>query len=542
MIGNRAECVFAVALLAMSGCVLEDGSAEAPELSVHEDQITAFGVTASGGFLIVDSGAGLVYRVRQSSGDITSIVWNGVELADTARASHIASGLGTATVTSSVSPSGTTALITIATSTLTHYLSTRRNENAIYMATHITAEPAVGELRWITRLNPSRFNSVPVNADIRNGAAIESTDVFNVGGQTRSKYYGNQLAKDLSIRGVTGNGVGLFMVYGNRESASGGPFFRDIQNQTGGTAEVYNYMNSGHNQTEPFRTGVLHGPYALVFTTGGTPAIPDMSWMGGLNLLGWVSSRGVVSGRVAGVASGQAALVGFRNATAQYWATPDGAGNFTSPAMKPGTYTQTLYQGELEVATRSVTVNAGGTSTGQDITSTRANPATIWRIGAWDGRPLEFRNGGNVTLMHPSDARNGGWGPVTFNVGSAASTFPAAQWAGVNNPTTIRFNLTAAQVRAHAVRIGITAAIAGGRPNITVNSFNSANQPPSSQPSSRSLTIGTYRGNNALYTFNVPATAFVAGTNTLVINVISGSSGSGFLSPGYSYDAVELVD
>jgi rhamnogalacturonan endolyase len=267
-----------------------------------------------------------------------------------------------------------------------------------------------------------------------------------------------------------------------------------------------------------------------------------MSWMSGLGLAGWVSSRGTVSGRVAGVTSGLPALVGFRNATAQYWATPSSAGDFVTPAMKPGTYTQTLFQGELEVATRTVTVTANATLTGQNITSTRANPATIWKIGEWDGTPLEFRNGGNLSLMHPSDTRNGGWGPVAFTAGSAATGFPAAQWKNVNDPTTIRFNLTAAQVRAHVVRIGITAAIAGGRPSITVNSFNSAGPAPSSQPSSRSLTIGTYRGNNTLFTFNVPATAFVAGANTLVIHVISGSSGTGFLNPGYSYDAVELDD
>jgi rhamnogalacturonan endolyase len=267
-----------------------------------------------------------------------------------------------------------------------------------------------------------------------------------------------------------------------------------------------------------------------------------MSWMSGLGLTGWVSSRGTVSGRVAGVASGIAPLVGFRNATAQYWSRPDGGGNFVSPPMKPGTYTQSLFQGELEVATRTVTVSANAALTGQDITSTRANPATIWRIGQWDGTPLELKNGASISQMHPSDARDGSWGPVTFTVGSAASTFPAAQWTAVNNPTTIRFTLAANQIAAHTVRIGLTAAIAGGRPAITVNSFNSANPSPSSQPSSRSITIGTYRGNNTLFSFNVPASAFVAGTNTLVIRVISGSSGSGFLSPGFSYDAVELAN
>jgi rhamnogalacturonan endolyase len=199
-----------------------------------------------------------------------------------------------------------------------------------------------------------------------------------------------------------------------------------------------------------------------------------------------------------------------------------------------------LYQGELEVATRSVAVTANTTLSGQNITSTWPNPTAIWRIGQWDGTPLEFRNGTDLGIMHPSDTRNASWGPVTFTVGSPASAFPAAQWVAVNNPTTVHFNLAANQVAAHTVRIGITAATAGGRPAITVNSFSSPNPIPSNQPSSRSLTIGTYRGNNALYTFDVPAGAFVAGANTLAIRVISGSSGTGFLSPGYSYDAVEL--
>lgn len=50
-------------------------------------------------------------------------------------------------------------------------------------------------------------------------------------------------------------------------SSSGGPFFRDIDNQNGDTDnEIYFYMNSGHTQTEAYRQG-LHGPYALTFTT-----------------------------------------------------------------------------------------------------------------------------------------------------------------------------------------------------------------------------------------------------------------------------------
>src|SRR5882672_5617143 len=326
------------ALLAVGGCALEIDGPPDPPASAGELQAAPFSVTVGGGFLTVNNESGLVYKVRQTSGDITSIQWNGRELNDQAKGSHLSSGLGSATVSFSLSPSGTTSLITIATSTLTHYLATRRADNTIYMATFAAAEPSVGELRWITRLQSGVFSSVPVNSDIRNGSAIESTDVFSVNGQSRSKYYGNQRAQDLAIRGVTGSGVGVFMAYGKRESSSGGPFFHDIQNQTGTDAEVYNYMNSGHNQTEAFRVNVLHGPYALMFTTGSTPAVPDFSWMNGLNLTGWVSGRGTVHGTVSGLDSGTTGMVGFANSTAQYWTTVS-SGAYTCSNMKPGTYT-----------------------------------------------------------------------------------------------------------------------------------------------------------------------------------------------------------
>lgn len=116
-----------------------------------------------------------------------------------------------------------------------------------------------------------------------NSGMIESKDVFGLpNGETRSKYFGNQRAIDLTLRGATGAGIGVFMVYGNRESSSGGPFYNDIQFQS---TEIYNYMNSGHNQTEANRMG-FHGPYALMFTSGAAPALPDMRWMGGPSAAG----------------------------------------------------------------------------------------------------------------------------------------------------------------------------------------------------------------------------------------------------------------
>ncbi|MFT3782088.1 MAG: rhamnogalacturonan lyase B N-terminal domain-containing protein [Nibricoccus sp.] len=523
----------------------------------------AFGLTDNSTTYGVDTGAGLVFQVNKASGDITSIVYNGVEYrSTTGRFSQIASGLGSSgTTVTADTDSASFVKITIQTSPtngvvsgLTQYLAVRNGENTIYMATYTTAEPGVGELRWITRLNYALIPNGPAPSDLNgNTGAIESSDVFGMAdGTTRSKYFGDNVthgkdrAMDLTYMGATGPGIGCWMVYGNRESSSGGPFFRDIQNQAGTDQEIYNYMNSGHNQTEPTRVdNVLHGPYALVFTNGAPPTLPmDFSWMGSLGLTGWVpaSGRGSVSGTASGIPTGFQGVVGFANATAQYWAIIDSSGNYTCPSMKPGTYEATLYKGELEVATDMVTITAGANTT-LNLTSAETVPSTIFRIGEWDGTPAGLLNGDKIVQMHPSDVRLSPWGPKTFTIGvDHPSTFPAIQFRGANSPTTIKFNLAPNQLVDLTLRIGITCAYNSGRPQITVNSFTSAAPAASSQPSSRSFTIGTYRGNNALYTYTIPASALVVGTNTLSINPISGSSDLGsWLSASWVYDAVELA-
>lgn len=522
----------------------------------------AFGLTDNATTYGVDTGAGLNFLVNKSNGDITSIVFNGVEYrSTTGRFSHIASGLGSATTVSADTDGSSFVKITLQTSptngvvsSLTHYLVVRNGENTIYMATHTTAQPGVGELRWITRLNSALIPNGPVPSELRGTiGAIESSDVFgNADGTTRSKYYGDSVSRgkdramDMTYCGATGPGIGCWMVYGSRESSSGGPFFRDIQNQGGTDQEIYNYMNSGHNQTEPNRVdNVLHGPYALVFTTGATPTLPmDFSWTESLGLTGWVpaSGRGTVSGTATGIPAGFQGVVGFANATAQYWAVIDAAGNYTCSGMKPGTYEATLYKGELEVAVDTATVTAGATTT-LNLVSTEPTPSVIFRIGEWDGTPAGLLNGDKITEMHPQDVRNSPWGPVSYTVGvNAPSSFPAIQFRGANSPSTITFNLAPNQITDLTLRIGITCAYNGGRPQISVNSFTSAAPGASSQPSSRSFTIGTYRGNNALYTYTIPASALVVGTNTLRINPISGTSDLGtWLSAGWVYDSIELA-
>ncbi|SDL01609.1 rhamnogalacturonan endolyase [Paenibacillus sp. OK060] len=505
-------------------------------------------VTDNGSRIEVNTGAGLVYTVNKTNGDIISAKMNGTELNGSSKGSHISSGLGSANVTWNTSPSGSTLLITVSTSTLTHYYASRGGENIIYMATYVTAEPSVGELRYIFRGNGSVLTGVPANSNNRNNTgAIESEDVFGyANGQSTSKYYGNDQAKDLTIRGVTGNGVGVFMAYGDREKSSGGPFFRDIQFQSGGDTEVYNYMNSGHAQTENWRMG-LHGPYALIFTTGATPSVPDFNWMSSLNLTGWVSSRGnVVLNGLSGMDTGYAYTVGFANSNAQYWVNASSSGAAAKYSMIPGTYTMTVYKGELAVYTESVNVTGGSTTTlnTRMINNDPSKASSIWRIGNWDGTPSEFLNGQTIPIRHPSDSRNPSWGPVSYATGSATNKFPAIQFRGQNSPTTVTFSLNSSQAASsHVLNIGITAAYNNGRPSVTINGQTLTNPAASSQPNSRSFTIGTYRGNNTTFSWNIPASYFVNGSNTVTITPISGSSDLGnWLSAGWVYDCVELLN
>ena len=81
----------------------------------------------------------------------------------------IASGLGTPTTVTPETDGSTYVKITLQTdptnavvANLTDYLIVRNGENTIYMATYPTAEPAVGELRWITRLNSALIPNCPI--------------------------------------------------------------------------------------------------------------------------------------------------------------------------------------------------------------------------------------------------------------------------------------------------------------------------------------------------------------------------------------------
>ncbi|KAJ7347509.1 polysaccharide lyase family 4 protein, partial [Mycena albidolilacea] len=513
--------------------------------------VSGFGLTASGTLWTVTTDGGLVFTVQSTNGDITSLLYNGIQAQDPTKSSQLSSGLGTASCSWVQTGTGCRPSTT---STLTQYYVAQRGVAAIHMATYTTAEPTVGELRYIARLLHTAVpNGIPQSNTV-GGTAIEASDVYLVSGQTRSKFYsGVQFIND-QVHGVTGSGIGVYMIIPGvgYESSSGGPFFKDINNQGSVQQELYFCTcrsNSGHTQTEANRMG-LHGPYALWFTTGAAPSgTVDTSFWGTLGAVSGLvlpAARGFVEGKAIGVPAAYAAdtVVGWSNSVAQYWARANAAtGDFFSPAMKPGTYTMTVYKGELAVGSQVVLVNAG-TTISSNIHDTSVDDTTtyIWQIGEFDGMPTGFLNADMIQTMHPSDSRMHIWGPVTFTVGQQAiGFFPMAIFQGIG-PVTIRFALQPGQGGARTLKIATTLAFAGGRPVVSVNTWNSSIPAAPSQPDSRGVTRGVYRGNNIEYTYAIPTGILFTGStiNVITISVASGSSGDTFLSPNIVFDALAL--
>ncbi|MFF7534030.1 rhamnogalacturonan lyase B N-terminal domain-containing protein [Streptomyces bobili] len=516
----------------------------------------AFGYSDDGKNYVVDTGASLVFKVSKTTGDLTSLAYKGKEYEGYGgRHSHVESGLGASTVT--VKRSGQTVLIKAVHGAITQWYAARSGQNNVYLWTD-KADASFTATRFLVRLKPGMFpNEGPDSWIEASDKVIEAGDVWRrADGTTHSKHYSGKRVIDYDHIGLTTGSVGLWIVRSNHEKASGGPFYRSLlrhSNDLG--AGLYEILHYNQAQTEPQRFG-LQGPYVLSFTDGGAPSAAlshdrlDTSWVDGLGITGWVGAAG--RGRVAGVGlKGMDAkypyTVGFANADAQYWAkAAAGTGAFSCKGMLPGTYTLTVFKGELAVHTRSVKVTAGGATAlnSISITGDPSTARTLWRLGDWDGTPGEFKNAELMTYAHPSDARAAKWtGNVTLGGGDEAASFPAYMWKEVNDGVQVFFRLTKEQAAAaHTLRVGVTDAFAGGRPRVTVNDWVSPVPAAPSQPSTRSLTTGSYRGNNHVFTFNVPATAWRTDQdNVLKLNIVSGSSGTAFLSPGTSFDCVDLL-
>ncbi len=493
-----------------------------------------------------DTGTGLAFTINGDNGNVTSLKHNGTELAAAGfAAGQFQSGWSSAAVTGKTFNNGSSILVSVANTSIgvTQYYFARKNDNTLYMATNITKALNPGEARFIARLKPSLLTTSPAGAKTGGfGTTVEGSDVFaNAAGRTASKFYSSQRLITQQPFGASGTGHGAFILPAYTDMTSGGPFFRDIEvNDTGGAVNITHYMFSGHQQTEALRLG-LHGPYALALTDGSAPTARSMDFLASF-IPGMLSDaqRGGVSGTATGSWNGLRATVALAGPTGQYWGQVK-AGKFVIGHIKPGTYTATLYAGELAVGTRSVTVPAGAT-TALAISGSVPAAGTLFQLGTFDGTPAGFLNADRIETMHPSDARMSPWKANSYSVANGAAKFPMAAFKAVNSPMALGFTLASVPANGVKLRIATTSTFAGGRPAVSIGNYSS---PASASPTpvnlnSRNVTRGTWRGLNTTYTYTIPASALKTGANTLSVSVVSGSSGATFLSPNFIFDALAL--
>lgn len=184
-----------------------------------------------------DSANALIVVFSRTNCDITSLKYRGVEVQNQNGAkSHIASGFSSPSVSATTITSGGVNYVKISCSQteLTHYYVIRDGDSSLNMATYVSTPLPIGEHRWIGRF----ITSVLPNDDVSQASSVvdaddvsvEGSDVFVVGGQTRSKFYSSQRFIDDKVHCLSGNDIKACMVIPGvaYETSSGGPFFRDM--------------------------------------------------------------------------------------------------------------------------------------------------------------------------------------------------------------------------------------------------------------------------------------------------------------------------
>lgn len=198
-----------------------------------------------------DSSNSFAVVISRTTCDITSLKYRGTEVqTQSGMRSHISSGWSSATVSATTITSTccfrpheygtnfnpgnsvTYVKVTCVSGGITQYYVVRDGDSTLHMGTYATAEPAVGELRWIGRF----ISSVLPNDDVSNasntagGSEVEGSDVYLVNGQTRSKFYSSQRFIDDQVHCLSGTDIKACMLMPRNayETSSGGPFFRDM--------------------------------------------------------------------------------------------------------------------------------------------------------------------------------------------------------------------------------------------------------------------------------------------------------------------------
>jgi autotransporter-associated beta strand protein len=402
-----------------------------------------------------------------------------------------------------------------------------------------------------------------------------------------------------STWGVTSDEVGIWHCSPSSEWRNGGP-----TKLSGSVSGTYMYMDDveGHGlggtnttvATGQVFTKVI-GPFFTYVNTGTdhNALWADAQARGAQEVANWPYSwvneseadyprqRGAVTGRITattGQSTANAVVILGDPVSATYpdwiwqgcvnylfWTTADANGNFTIPKVRPGTYTLYSYVPGIfgELIQDNVTVTANGTT---NLGAVSWNPPRarnlLFQVGIPDRSTQEYRFG---NLMKQFGlwwryANEMGTNVLNFNVGTSnvANDWYYAQPI-VANPNggynaakwNVNFNLPTVPTDP----VTLTVDLAGGRGTAFYTYVNGVNRTPSPNASTGIFTASgadIYRdvvqvGQWQHYTVTLPASAFVAGNNTLQLQVRQGgASGSwtgaipDLLQGGLMYDAIKL--
>jgi rhamnogalacturonan endolyase len=386
---------------------------------------------------------------------------------------------------------------------------------------------------------------------------------------------------DTPMWGHYGHGFGVFFMPVSVEAYAGGPLRQELAVHQ--DALILNYLGGGHFGGGGSATGAhgekIFGPWYLYFNTGdsGPAIIADAAKVAAAEKAKWPYAwmneplyplkRATVTGQIA-ISHGRSAAFAYvilgqpQNPPSRggfgrgpgaggpagvpdrasilynqwggyiYYAKADAQGNFSLPAVRPGTYTLYAWQTQgpitQSLARDGVEVTAGSVDLGTVAWDPPYHPHLLFQIGAADRMADEFKFG--------SALRTNQWvnqipDHLTFTVGTSdpAKDWYYAQHAGI---WTINFNVADVP----AGNAYLTIPIAGGPGNVTVR-VNGTEVGKLSHRDDASVRRAANRsGVYARFEFTFPAATLKAGANTVTLQM-NGSPGA---NNGIMYDTVVL--
>ncbi len=267
---------------------------------------------------------------------------------------------------------------------------------------------------------------------------------------------------------------GVWFALGGHDYFNDGPTHQDLT-----SSESYILMHFGRNHYGGSGTTVaageawrkMYGPFLLycnqtsVATNAGDALWADAKAQVVAEKAAWpyswlvnadhpaAASRGTVTGRLLvtdalkPAITGANAMVGLaapqethgnwqqQSKGYQYWVRADASGNFTIPAVRPGSYTLYAYTDGVvgEFSKTNITVTAGGTNAQGDVAWNIVHPGTsiAWEIGVPDRTAKEFKHGNDYFTpflwdVYPNELPN----PLVYNIGTSN---PATDWNYVHS-------------------------------------------------------------------------------------------------------------